>query len=389
MMLHLGRVPAVIVSPADAACEIMKNQDLIFSNRPKIIIFDKMTYGSKDIVFAPYGEYWRQVRSICVLQLLSNKRVQSFHFIREEEMSIMVGKRDSCSSSSLLIDLSDILVSLSNGIVSRVALGWKYTGGEESRKLELMFKELGELSGTFNPGDYIPCLNWINRFNGLDARVEKLAKCFDELWEGVIEEHKNQKNRETKENESSNKAGGLDLVDILLKIQRENKPSFDIGTDIIKAVIFIQHLLEWAIAELLRHPRTMEKVCNEVRHVAGSKLEVTEDELEKMPYLKAVIKESLRLHPPIQLLLPRESTQDSNVMGYDIAVGTRVIINAWTIARDPILWENPGDFYPERFFNTGIDFKGLNFEFIMFGYGRRGCAGILFAIAVNELALQS
>ncbi|KAL2514845.1 Cytochrome [Forsythia ovata] len=391
MMLHLGNVPAVIVSSADAAREIMKNQDLIFSSRPKSRVPDEVVYGSKDIAFAPYGEHWRQVRSICVLQLLSNKRVQSFRFIREEETSLMINKIRSSSPS--LINLSDILVSLANSIVCRVSLGWKYSDGEVIRKLELMYKEFMELSGTFNPGDYIPGLKWINRINGFDARVEKLAKLFDDFWEGVIEEHRNRKKGETNPNGSSNEA---DLVDILLKIQRENNSSFDIGTDIIKSVIFdmfgagtdtTSTALEWTLTELLRHPKTMKKLQNEVRQVAGNKIEITEDDLEKMPYLKAVIKESLRLHPPIPLLFPREAMEDTKVMGYDIGVGTRVIINAWAIARDPMSWENPEDFNPQRFLNSGIDFKGLNFEYIPFGSGRRGCPGIPFAMAVDELAL--
>lgn len=145
--------------------------------------------------------------------------------------------------------------------------------------------------------------------------------------------------------------------------------------------------LEWAMAELLKHPKTMEKLQNEVRRVAGNKPEITEDDIEKMPYLKAVLKESLRLHPPIPLLVPRESTQDSKVMGYDIATGTRVLVNSWAIARDPMFWENPDEFSPERFFNTGMDFKGFNFELIPFGAGRRGCPGIIFAVGVDELAL--
>ncbi|KAL1568310.1 unspecific monooxygenase [Salvia divinorum] len=106
-----------------------------------------------------------------------------------------------------------------------------------------------------------------------------------------------------------------------------------------------------------------------------------------MPYLKAVIKESLRLHSPIPLLVPRESTKDTKVLGYDVASGTRVLVNAWAISRDPSLWENPEEFCPERFFDTSIDYKGLHFEFIPFGAGRRGCPAVAFAMSVNELAI--
>ena len=145
--------------------------------------------------------------------------------------------------------------------------------------------------------------------------------------------------------------------------------------------------IEWTMAELIRNPKTMKRLQNEVREVAGSKDEISEQDLEKMPYLKAVMKESLRLHTPVPLLVPRESTQDTNVLGYDIASGTRVIINAWAISRDPSLWENPEEFRPDRFLDTSINFRGVHFEFTPFGAGRRGWPGVTFAVAVDELAL--
>ncbi|KAI3763170.1 hypothetical protein L1987_53621 [Smallanthus sonchifolius] len=108
-----------------------------------------------------------------------------------------------------------------------------------------------------------------------------------------------------------------------------------------------------------------------------------------MAYLHAVLKETLRLHTPLPLLISRESTQYVKLMGYDISAGTQVIINAWAIGRDLSRWEEPENFRPERFLNNYIDYKGLNFEFIPFGAGRRGCPGIQFAIVVNELALAN
>ncbi|KAL2465415.1 Cytochrome [Abeliophyllum distichum] len=360
MLLHLGSAPVLVVSSADAAREVMKDHDLIFSNRPKSSIADRLIYGSKDVGFSPYGELWRQLRSITVLQLLSNKRVQSFRH---------------CAGQ---------------------ALGRKYGIGDEGIKFKLLLTDFVGLLGTFCVGDYIPWLAWISKFNGLNAKVEKVAKVFDEFLEGVVEEHREREKGEKKCDDSTSETGGSDFVDILLEIQRENRAGFRLETDVIKALILdvfaagtdtTYSVLEWAMAELLRHPAKLENLQNEVRRVAGRKLEITEDDLEKMCYLRAVIKESLRLHTPVPLLMPRESTQFVKLMGYDIAAGTQVIVNAWAIGRDPSLWENPEEFRPERFFETDIDFKGLNFELIPFGAGRRGCPGITFAIAVNELAL--
>ncbi|KAJ0807215.1 putative cytochrome P450 [Helianthus annuus] len=133
----------------------------------------------------------------------------------------------------------------------------------------------------------------------------------------------------------------------------------------------------------------MKKLQQEVIEIAEGKPVIHEKDLEKMHYLKATIKETLRLHTPIPLLVPRESTQDVKLMGYNIPSRTQVIINASAIARDPTLWEEPDEFRPERFLNSSIDFKGFHFELLPFGAGRRGCPGIQFAMVVNELALAN
>lgn len=143
------------------------------------------------------------------------------------------------------------------------------------------------------------------------------------------------------------------------------------------------------MTELLRHPNVMRKVQNEIRDILGCKPEITDEDLEKMQYLKAVIKETLRLHPPIPLLVPRAASQDVKVNGYDIAAGTMVITNAWAIGRDPGSWDEPEEFRAERFLNSSVDFKGHDFQLIPFGAGRRGCPGIAFAMVTNEFVLAN
>ncbi|KAM7503786.1 hypothetical protein LguiB_002690 [Lonicera macranthoides] len=396
ILLHLGRVPVLVASSSNAAQEIMKTHDLIFSNRPNSSVVNRLLYGSKDIAFCTYGEYWRQVRTIGVLHLLSTKRVQSYRRVREEEVALMVENIKEISNSlNQVVNLSETLVSLMNDVVCRVALGRKY-GGESGRKFKELLREFMELLGAFCVRDYIPWFGWVDRVNGLDARVNRVANGFDEFLEGVVSEHMEKK--KGKGNVEGEGEEEEDFVDILLEIQKEHTLGFPVHRDTIKALILdafsagtdtTTTLLEWAMAELLKHPQIMIKLQNEVRKIAKNKLNVTEDDLEKMQYLKLVIKETLRLHTPVPLLVPRESTQEVKILGYDVEAGTQVRINAWAIGRDPLLWEDPEEFRPERFLNSSIDFKGFNFELIPFGAGRRGCPGTLFAIAVNELALAN
>ncbi|XP_004236547.2 cytochrome P450 71A4-like [Solanum lycopersicum] len=389
MLLQFGSKPVIVASSVDAARDIMKTNDLIWSGRPKSSMTDVLFYGSKDVAFSPYGEYWRQIRSITVLHLLSNKRVQSYRRVREEEISNMIDNiRQKCGS---VIDLRDVFSCLTNNIISRVNIGRTYNEGECGIAVKSLIEELLILIGTFNIGDYIPWLKWLNKINGLDSRVKKVAKDLDAFIESLIEE------RVIRNKKVECSAGeAKDFLGVLLEIQDGKETGFHLQRDSLKALLLDAFVaatqstysaLEWIMTELLRHPRVMKKLEEEVRELGQGITEITEDDLRNVQYLKAVIKESLRLHPPAPLLIPRESMEDVKLLDFHIPAKTQVIINAWAIGRDPLLWDDPEEYRPERFLNSDIDVKGLNFELIPFGAGRRGCPGTAFAIVVIELAL--
>lgn len=149
------------------------------------------------------------------------------------------------------------------------------------------------------------------------------------------------------------------------------------------------HTLEWAMAELIHTSRVMRRAQSEIRMVAGAKAAVDEEDIAQMNYLKAVVKETLRLHPPAAVFVPRQSSKDICVGGYEILKQTWVIINAWAIMRDAKFWDAPEEFRPERFLDANMDFKGADFKFIPFGFGRRFCPGLQFATSIIELALAN
>ncbi|KAI3511655.1 hypothetical protein L1887_18812 [Cichorium endivia] len=388
MLMHLGSVPMLVASSPEAAKEIMKTHDLNFASRPKLRMADILLYGSNDITFSPYGEYWRQMKGIAVVHLLNNTRVQSFRQVRENEVALMIDTIKKSSGS--LVDLNELFFQLTNNIVCMAALGRTYSG----LKFADVMDRFLHLLGVFNVGSYIPWLAWIDRLNGLEMKAHKVAKEFDDFLECVVAEHVNKR----KWVDADQCGEDQDLVDILLDVQRDNATDFTVHRDIIKALILDVFVagtdttfgsLVWSTSELIRHPRVMKKAQEEVTRTAQGRSMILEKDLENMQYLKAIIKETLRLHTPLPLLVPRESTKDVKLMGYNIPAGTQATVNAWAIGRDPSVWEEPEEFRPERFLNCSTDYKGLHFEFLPFGGGRRGCPGIPFAIVILELALAN
>ncbi|PNX89813.1 cytochrome p450 83b1-like protein [Trifolium pratense] len=158
---------------------------------------------------------------------------------------------------------------------------------------------------------------------------------------------------------------------------------------LVAAIDTTSATLVWAMTALIRNPRVMKKVQEEIRNLGGKKDFLDENEIQNFPYMKAVIKESLRLYLPAPLLVPRESREQCTISGYNIPANTIVYVNAWAIQRDPNIWKNPEEFYPERFLESSINFLGQDFELIPFGAGRRICPGMSLGVASLEIILAN
>ncbi|KAB2044454.1 hypothetical protein ERO13_D01G074800v2 [Gossypium hirsutum] len=386
MQLQLGELSHVIVSSSEAAKEVMKTHDINFANRPFLLGAEIVLYNLSDIAFAPYGSCWRQLRKVCTLELLSVKRVQSFRSVREEQVSSLI--RSIFSKTGKEINLGEMLCNLSYNIILRTA----FAGRCKKHEAFISFlKKFVEAMAGFNIADLFPSIKFLPDLSGMRAELERFHHDIDTMLESIIQEH-----RDSSANPEDSVDVTEDLVDVLLNLQDHGGLEFPLTINNIKAVILdillggtetSATLAEWAMSEMMKNPRILGKAQAEVRELYDKTGDVNESNLHELKYLKLVIKETLRLHPPLPLLIPRENSERCEINGYEIPAKTRVIVNAWAIGRDSNCWNEAERFYPERFIDGSVDYKGANFEFIPFGAGRRICPGMSYGMAVVELSL--
>ncbi|KAJ9182554.1 hypothetical protein P3X46_006538 [Hevea brasiliensis] len=386
MQLQLGEVSFVVVSSAEVAKEVMKTHDTNFAQRPHFLGPSIITYDCIDITFSPYGTYWSQLRKICTMELLSPKRVQSFRSIREEEVSDLI-KTISLTGNSP-INLTEQIFLLTFSIISRAVVGKKF---RDKQQFVSTIEQFLGLSSGFTIADMHPSIKVLELMNGLRPKLEKLHQQVDRMIENIIQAHRT----EAIASQLSSGEGEEDLMYVLLKIQEQGSLDFPLSDTILKAVILdmltagshtSSSSVEWAFSELLKNPNLMEEAQAEVRRVFDRKGTVDETGIHELKFLKSVIKETLRLHPPL-CLNPRESITSCEINGYIIPAKTKILINIWAIGRDPKYWIQAESFNPKRFLDSSIDCRGLDFEYIPFGSGRRICPGISFALANIELVL--
>ncbi|KAF2289788.1 hypothetical protein GH714_038628 [Hevea brasiliensis] len=383
--LRLGCTNALVIQSAKAAEELFKNHDV--------------TYGSN----------WRLLRRVVTLELMTNKRINDTAFIRRKCIDDMIKYIEEDVEAALARgETGELVVShyvfvmafnlIGNLVISQDLLNSHSKEGPEF--FEAMDKVM-EWSGKPNLADFLPFLKGLDPQRikkNMERDLGRTMKVLEGFVRQRIEERKLMKKRE-----------GRDFLDALLEYEGDGKGGPDEisahrrliiictrRSKSIESVIYsagnffcwdrnYKRTIEWVMVELFRHPESMRRVKEELNRIVGPKRKVGESDIDELPYLQAVIKESMRLHTILPFLVPRNTLQDTNFMGFDIPKDTQVFINAWAIGRDPDTWEDPLSFKPERFLGSDVDYRGQNFELLPFGSGRRICVGSLWLTACFTL----
>ncbi|KAG2716522.1 hypothetical protein I3760_03G130800 [Carya illinoinensis] len=386
MYLQLGFVPVIVVSSPEAAELFLKTHDLVFASRPPHEAAKLISYEQKNLSFSPYGSYWRNVRKMCTLELLSKLKINSFKSMRKQELGSLVKFLQEAAANCAVVDLSAKVSSFSSDMSCRMVLGKKYMDNDfDERGFRALIQEGMELLAVPNLGDYIPFIAPVD-LQGLKRRMKAISKIYDDFLEKIIDEHVQSKD----ENKTK------DFVDVMLSFMGSEESEYLIERPNIKAIILdllaasmdtSATAIDWALSELMKHPRIMKKLQKELENVVGLKRMVEEADLDRLDYLSMVVKETFRLHPVVPLLLPHEAREDCTVNGFHIPRKSRIIINVWAIGRDPRVWSDAEKFFPERFLGRNIDLRGHDFQLIPFGSGRRGCPGMQLGLTVVRLVI--
>ncbi|KAI3412223.1 uncharacterized protein J3R85_017595 [Psidium guajava] len=393
--LWLGSIPCIVVSSAEMAKEFLKTHEACFSNRPYSAAVDYLTYGSQDFSFAPYGQYWMFMKKLCMSELLGGRTLDLLLPVRREEMDRFLASMLKKAEVGEEVDVGGELVKVTNHVISRMTMNTRCSDNDdEASEVRKLVQETAELTGKFNLSDYI----WFCKnldLQGFGKRLKEVRDRFDAMTDRIIKEHEEARKIR---NEGGGSEAARDLLDILLDISEDESSEMRLTRENIKAFlldIFVAGTdtsaitAEWALAELINHPEVLEKARREIDTVVGNARLVQESDIPDLPYLQAIVKETLRLHPTGPLIL-RESSEACTVAGYEIPAKTRLLVNVWAIGRDPKHWEDPLEFRPERFLRENkarMDVRGQHFQLLPFGSGRRGCPGTSLALQVVQTSL--
>ncbi|WCJ35507.1 Cytochrome P450 81Q32 [Euphorbia peplus] len=386
--LLFGTRKVLIVSTPTLVHECFTKNDIIFANRPRLLVGKHLNYNYTTLGACSYGNHWRKLRRMTVVETLSTNKLNSFVSIRADEVRVLLrGLFQNSGTSFTKVEMQSRLSELSFNITMRMISGKRYFGAEvenleEAKRFRDLLKEFLQVGGTSDPGDFLPFLRWID-YQGAKKRVLRLEKIADELCQGLIDEHRRKRNI----------GQGTDtVIDNMLCLQESEPETY--SDDIIKGQILVMvaagtdtsaAALEWAMSLLLNHPKVLQKARTEVDKVVGKDRLVDESDCSRLTYLNSIINETLRLYPVTPLLVPHESSTDCTIGGYDIPAGTMLLVNAWALHRDPNFWDDPTSFKPERF--DGGDTQ--TYKFVPFGMGRRACPGAGLANRIVTLTLAA
>ncbi|KAG8063277.1 hypothetical protein GUJ93_ZPchr0003g17262 [Zizania palustris] len=385
MYLKMGTCGVVVASSPYAAKVFLKALDARFANRPAVASAVDITYGYQNMVFANYGPKWKLMRKMASVHLLGARALADWTAVRRDEVGRLLRGMAEASHAARPVVIPEVLVCALANIVGQVTVSKRVfdVQGDESNSYKDMVVSLLTGAGLFNISDFVPALSRLD-LQGVQAKLRRVHNQFDDLITKLLAEH-----AATAADRAA--AGRPDFVDRLRASVGVDDEDGETITEVnIKGLIFDMFtagtdtssiIVEWAMAEMIKNPSVMARAQEEMDRVVGRGRRLEESDIANLPYLQAVCKEAMRLHPSTPLSLPHFSFDDCDVDGYRVPGNTRLLVNIWAIGRDPSVWEEPLEFRPERFLPGGpaakVDPLGNYFELIPFGAGRRICAGKL------------
>ncbi|EEF52318.1 cytochrome P450 81Q32 [Ricinus communis] len=395
LYLKFGSRPAVLVSSPAAVEECFTKNDIILANRPKLLAGKHLGYDYTTLVWASYGNHWRNLRRIASIELLSSNRIQTFSNVRVEEVRSLARRlfRGSMDGEFMTVDMKSMLFELTLNVLMRMIAGKRYYGEntaelDDAKKFKEIVTETFQLSGASNIGDFVPALKWVGLTN-IEKRLEILQRKRDRFMQELVEEHK----RANSDDSASGKRCKT-MIDVLLDLQKDEPEYYT--DEIIRGMMLVMltagsdtsaGTLEWALTLLLNNPEALLKAREEIDTNVGQSKLIEESDIANLPYLQGIINETFRMQPAAPLLPAHESSEECILGGFKIPRGTMLLVNMFAIQNDPKLWEEPTKFKPERFLSTEGKGEGLGYMLLPFGAGRRRCPGEGLAIRNIGLGL--
>ncbi|KAM0935063.1 putative geraniol 8-hydroxylase [Dioscorea sansibarensis] len=386
MSLRLGQVITIVVSSPDMARNVFQTNDVAFSSRPVVDAIRALGHNECSMGWLPANQKWKNLRRICMTELFSSQRLNANEGLRRRKVNELIAFVSKSCVEGRAVGIAQVgstttLNLLSNTILSTDLVSLE---SESSHEFKDLVEKIMEEAGRPNLADSFP---WLRVLDPQGNR-RRMTAHFKQIH-AILDQYIDERLQALSEGRSSSMTNN-DFLDALLasQLDRGNIKSFltelfYAGSDTSSVTV------EWVMAELLRHPEVMAKVRAEILEVIGSEKEMEESDIGKLRYLQAVVKETLRMHPPAPFHLPRMAESDVELGEYTVPKGAHILVNLWAIGRDDRVWPEAQVFKPERFLDNEIDFRGRDFEFTPFGAGRRMCPGIPLGYRMVHLMLAS
>ncbi|KAM3701813.1 hypothetical protein ACJW31_05G203500 [Castanea mollissima] len=363
MTLKLGSITTIVISSPNMAKEVLQKNDQAFSSRTVPNMAHVFDHHKVSIAWIPANSQWRNLRKACATQIFVPQRLDATEALRLAKVQELVDHVNQSCKSDAPIDIGQVvfttvLNSISNTLFSIDMAQYDSNLSQEFRDLVC---GLANAAGRPNIADYFPALRLID-----PQASSKGFKESNDVLDSLL----------NLTDEDNSEISLVDIKHLLLDL-------FLAGIDTTSCTV------EWAMAELLHNPEKMTKARDELEEVLGKGGHVQELDISKFNYLRAIVKETLRLHPSVPFLLPRKAKTNTEICGYIVPKNAQILINLWAMGHDSSIWQSPKLFMPERFLEQDINYKGQDFELIPFGAGRRVCPGLPLANRMVHLMLAS